>query len=138
MFLENTSVSNPEYPAISIGLRSNGITFNDYTEYVNSKVAFSTTTRITSGYDNCFRNIIANHGNGFNVEDKIEIYLPFKSTAFATIRCESIFDDSYGINYLSITNGVHKKKTSCDGIELTWDSSTFVRSGKLTIYGYSK
>ena len=138
LFLENTSSSNPEFPAISIGFRSNGITLNDYSEYITSKITYGSSTKFTSGFDNCFRNIIANHGNGFNIEDKIEVYLPSKNSAYATVRCESIFDDSYGINSFSITNGIHKKKISCDGIELTWDSSNFIRSGKLTIYGYSK
>jgi hypothetical protein len=57
---------------------------------------------------------------------------------YTNIRCESIADNSFGRNYMIVTNGIHAKSIACDGIELIWDQYNFARSGKLTIYGYSK
>jgi hypothetical protein len=37
-----------------------------------------------------------------------------------------------------LTNGIHAKSISVDGIELIWDQFNSARSGKLTIYGYAK
>ena len=139
LFLENTSPYGPEYPAISIGFRRNGITYSNTDEYLYHKITYlSSTMKINSGNDNCFRTIIANHGNGFSIIDKIEINAPFRHDVYSTIHCQSMFNDLLGRNFVQVTNGMHKTPRCSDGIELTWDSSLYVRSGKLTIYGYKK
>ena len=145
LFLENTSAndSNTDYPSISIAMRSDGNTIGtgicDAEEYSIYKINYgSNSTKINSGNENCFKNIIANHGNAFHITDKIEIFSPFRSDMYTNIRCESVADYLLGRNYMVMTNGLHRKIISCDGIELIWEHSNCKRSGKLTVYGYLK
>jgi hypothetical protein len=145
LFLENTSenVDNTEYPSISIAMRSNGRTIGtdicDPEEYSIYKINYgSNAMKINSGNENCFKNIIANHGNAFHITDKIEIFSPFRNDMYTNIRCESVADYLLGRNYMIMTNGIHRKVISCDGIELIWDYCNGPRKGKLTVYGYSK